>query len=680
MGWSFIANIKGVKGDDGVGLPGPQGIPGTNAVPADTATGGYVGTDGTSVTKTALIDRAGVFNAKTDTFGGVAAALAATDHTSFLQAAMAACQARGFKQLIIPQLDPANPSRPWVLSGQLEPYAGLTVHAEDAEFKQTVIDHPVFYVAPTADHVSIHMGHANLDNGLGRRVLIADIATTGTVNGHTPRGNCAGVLSDAAHGTFTGRYSGFIFGVALTTPVGDTALREHNRVDITVDQVDFGLTYDTQNGGDFKVVGSYIQMLDSTDPAHLIYAVLNADIPTTNCVAEGNAWDGVGGVPFSFKAQKGAHVKSLTVRNCPGVLNVVDPLGPIVFDSIHGTDILTDVYGGGQTAAIETGFSGLAPDAAGTKTIGTARISFASSVSTVNYFRAANLDDDWTIGLLDISYQTNAVNNAQTMVQANGNRSHINALRIRNTGTGGIRGLRYVAGTKDHYLATGPAIIGGADAVIIDPGVLTSDLCVDEQIITPAAGYAKLVYTPDISNTVRNGAGFARRLRQNRWFAAPVGATSPVSPEFNKLCIVPVTFQRAVSIDKLGIVVSTAVPASTIRLGIYSDSGVGYPGALIIDGGTVDTSTTGSKTVTITKTTLPPGTYYLAYVPQGAAGVAVQGFPLTVIDFPSATQGGLTLGVMPTTAAVSGALPATWVFASDSTAGGVAKISYEVPV
>lgn len=678
MGWSQIANIKGVKGDDGVGQPGPQGIPGTGAVPADTATGGYVGTDGTSATKEALIDRAGVFNAKTDTFGGVGAALAATDHTSFLQTAMAACQARGFKQLVIPQLDPANPSRPWVLSGQLEPYAGLTVHAEDAEFKQTAIARPVFYVGPTNDNVSIHVSHAYYDNGLGRRILYADIPTSGTLNGKNQRANCAGVLSDAAHGTFTGRYSGFIFGVSLTRPDADPTLREGNRVDITVDDVDMGLTYDTQNAGDFKVNGSYVQMTDSPDPSHLIYAVLNGGIPTTGCTVEGNAWDGVGGVPFSFKAQKGAHVKSLTVRNCPGILNVVDPLGPIVFDSIHGTDILTDTTpNASPTSAIETGFSGLVPDAAGTKTIGTARISFASSVSLTG-LRAANLDDDWTIGLLDVSYQTNAVDNAQTMVQANGNRSHINALKIRNLGVGGIRGLRYVAGTKDHYLATGPVIVGGADGVVIDPGVLTSDLCVDEQAIKPAAGYAKLVYVPEPSNTVRNGGGFARRLRTNRWYAAPVGVPSSVSPVLNNLCVVPVVFQRSVKIDNLGVTVLTAASGATIRLGIYGDNGEGYPLALIIDGGTVDASTTGAKAVSFTAQTLPPGNYWLACVLQGATGVAVQGLSLAVLDLPAAAQGSTTLGVMPTPASVAGALPGAWAFASDSTPPGVAKISYKV--
>lgn len=684
MGWTQIANIKGVAGDQGFqGPAGPQGLPGVNAVANDTATAGYVGTDGTSATKSALIARAGFFNAKTDTAGGVAAALAATDHTAFLQGAFSAAQAAGFTKIYIPQLDPSNPTRPWVVSDQMTTYPNLTVDARSAIIKMTVLGKPVFYTGPTTDYVTIRLGYVFFDNGLGRRPLYAEIPTSPDVNNHTPRWNCAAISSDGNYCTYTAdRISGFVFGTTLNTDGTNLVNRNSNSVDITVDQVDFGLAFGYQNSGHFTVRGSYVQMTDSADPAHLVYGTGQL-VPQKNNRVNVNAWDSPnGGVPVSMKAQSGTVVETLIVRNCPGLLNVVDPLGPITFGNIHGTNILTATYNGFPTSAIEVGYSGLVLNAFGSKTIGVARISFDPSVSTTG-LRALNMDDDWTVGQLEITYQTNVTDNAQTMVQANGNRSHITSLSIRNNGTGGIRGLRYVAGTKDHYLATGPVIIGGADGVTIDPGVLTSDLCVDEQIIRPAAGYAKLVYTPDISNTVRNGGGFARRLRANRWFAAPVGATAPISPTINNLCIVPVTFQRAVQIDKLGIVVSTAVPASTIRLGLYADaagSNGGWPGALIVEGSSVDSSTTGSKTAAFATVTLPPGTYYLAYVLQGATGVAVQGFPLAAIDFPASTQNGINGGVMPTCAALSGALPATWVYSSDSIPNGVAKISYEIPI
>lgn len=631
----------------------------------------------------ALIVRDGFFNARSDTAGGVAAALAATDHTAFLQSALATAQAAGYTKIYIPQLDPANPNRPWVISDQLDTYPNLTIDAKSAIFKMVTLGKALFYTGPTTDYVTIHLGYAFFDNGLGRRPLYSEIPTSPDVNGHTPRMNSGAIVSDASYCNYTAdRISGFVFGVILSTDGTVYADRYGNRVNILVDQVDFGLAYGAQNDGDFTVRGSYIQMTDSTDPAHLVYGTGQLTSQNNNRVNV-NAWDSPnGGVPVSMKAQSGTVVESLIVRNCPGLVNVVDPLGPITFGNIHGTNILTATYNGFPTSAIEWGFTGLVQNAFGSKTIGVARISFDPSVSTTS-LRALNMDDDWTVGQLEVTYQTNVTDGTQTMVQANGNRSRINSLKIRNLGTGGIRGLRYVAGTSGHHLASSPTIIGGADGVTIDPGVLTSTFVVDEQTVKPIAGYAALVATPDTSNTIRTGAAMARRLRTNRWYAAPVGATSPVSPALNNLCIIPVVFQRPVSIDKLGLVVTTAVAASTIRLGIYAEAGVsvgfGYPGALIVDAGTVDTSTTGLKTAAFTKITLPPGAYYLAYVLQGATGVAVQGFPLTAIDFPAAAQGSLTNGIMPTTAGVSGVLPAPWVFASDSVPAGVAKISYEVP-
>lgn len=677
MGWNQIANIKGPKGDRGfTGPVGPQGIPGTGAVPADAAVGGYAGTSGTSATKSALIDRAGFFNARTDAPGGVAAALAATDHTTFLMSAFTAAQAAGFSKLYIPQLDPANPSRPWVLSNQLEAYSGLLVDARQATFKMVTIGKPLFFIGPSTSYVTLKLGTALFDIGLGRRPLLADIPTTPNVNGQPPRVNSAAVLCEGAHCTITAtRLSGFVFGVYLNTDPTALANREANTVNITVDQVDFGLAYGYQNSGDFTVAGSYVQMTDSTDPAHLVYGTGQLFAQNGNRLSV-NAWDSVGGVPVSMKGQAATTIDSIIVRNCPGIMNVVDPLGQLVIGTINATDITNAVVPTGTTSAIETGTSGLVPGAFGTKTIGTARISWAAGITAM---RALNLDDDWTVGNIDIEYTSNVTDNGQTMVQLNGNRSKLGPVKIRNKGTGGIRGIRYVAGTADHQLTASPMIIGGADGVTIDPGVLTSVLTVDESTIRPSGAFAALVATPDISNTIRTGGAIARRLRPNRWFAVPAGQGTSIAAVQSLLCVIPVVFQRAVSIDKLGVTVATGAASNVIRMGIYADNGIGYPGALIVDGGTLDASTAGAKAVSFTKITLPPGTYWLAYALQGGTGAALQSVPLAAIEFPAATQAAAISGLMPTHAAVTGALPAAFVFASDAAPSGVAKVAYEVP-
>lgn len=51
MGYEFVGNIKGGKGD--TGDPGPQGLPGPGAVPADTAVAGFISTEGGSDTQKA---------------------------------------------------------------------------------------------------------------------------------------------------------------------------------------------------------------------------------------------------------------------------------------------------------------------------------------------------------------------------------------------------------------------------------------------------------------------------------------------------------------------------------------------------------------------------------------------------------------------------------------------------
>lgn len=682
--WAQKANIKGGKGDPGEqGDPGPQGLPGTNAVPADTATGGYIGTDGSSVTKSALISRAGFLNAKTDTAGGVAAALAASDHTAFLRAAITTAQTFGFKRVFIPMLDTSDPSRPWILSDQLNAYAGLTIDASEATFRQTVITNPAFYVPAGADNVSIDVGYGYLDvTGDGTRPFYADFPTSGLYNGVLAKSNCAGIMSDAQDGDFRGHFAKFRFGVRLssgpTSATTDADLRKRNKVHITVEDVDWGIVYSSQAYGDFWVEGSYLQMSDSPDPAHLLYATASL-FPSKGCKFGGNAWDGVGDVAFSIKGQSGAIADDLIVRKCPGILNIVDPLGPILLGNVHGTDILTQTFsGGGAISAVWSTTSGLVPNSYGTKMISDLRISFDPTVTSTG-LRALSMDDDWTVGTADISYRSDEVNDVDVMVAVTGNRSFLGPIKIRNEGAGGIRGLRYYTGTSGHYLSVSPQIIGGTDGVTVDTNVTNSVLSIDEQTISPITGYVKSVIPVDLTNTIRPGGGYARRLRKNRWFSAPFGPSAPIAPVLNNLCVVPVVFQRAVDIDKLGLSVTTAVAASTVRMGIYADAGNGYPGALILDGGTVDSSTTGAKTLSITRTTLPPGTYWLAYVLQGATGVMLRGLPLESIDFPAGTQSGSIAGIMPTPSPVSGALPTTWVYSNDSVPGGVAKVTYEIP-
>ena len=80
-------------------------------------------------------------------------------------------------------------------------------------------------------------------------------------------------------------------------------------------------------------------------------------------------------------------------------------------------------------------------------------------------------------------------------------------------------------------------------------------------------------------------------------------------------CYFPVTTD--VTIDRIGISVNTAGAAgSVIRLGIYRDDGAIGPDALVLDAGTLDSTTTGRKEIVISQA-LTPDNYWLMLAGQG---------------------------------------------------------------
>lgn len=128
----------------------------------------------------------------------------------------------------------------------------------------------------------------------------------------------------------------------------------------------------------------------------------------------------------------------------------------------------------------------------------------------------------------------------------------------------------------------------------------------------------------------------------------------------NTLWVVPFLLTAATSITKLGFMLwNNGAAGSVIRLGVYGDSN-GYPGALLLDAGTVGATTGANGLITTTLGTplaLSAGTYWAAVVGQGA--------PATQ---PSLIHAGSITGVFLTstmpnafgaynTGGVSGALP-----------------------
>lgn len=94
-------------------------------------------------------------------------------------------------------------------------------------------------------------------------------------------------------------------------------------------------------------------------------------------------------------------------------------------------------------------------------------------------------------------------------------------------------------------------------------------------------------------------------------FNAGFATTSTLTA--NRLVCLPFSLDRMWNAQRIGMTVQTAVAASVVRLGIYDTSGTGgFPGSLILDAGTIDTSGTGEKTILINKYLY--GNYWLVYV------------------------------------------------------------------
>lgn len=82
---------------------------------------------------------------------------------------------------------------------------------------------------------------------------------------------------------------------------------------------------------------------------------------------------------------------------------------------------------------------------------------------------------------------------------------------------------------------------------------------------------------------------------------------------------------RAGTLDRLGVEVGATGAGSAIRLGIFSADADGFPGALLLDAGTVDTSgSTGFKEISISQA-VTAGTYWLSYTWQGGTAPQLRG-------------------------------------------------------
>ena len=146
-----------------------------------------------------------------------------------------------------------------------------------------------------------------------------------------------------------------------------------------------------------------------------------------------------------------------------------------------------------------------------------------------------------------------------------------------------------------------------------------------------------------------------------RYYTGPSGNRTTVALADGVGCATPLWVGQTASWDRIGVNVTTAVAASVVRLGIYGDTGRGSPGVLTLDAGTIDSTSTGAKELTIALT-LAPGLHWLVTASQGGAPTlqAHNGslYPVGAGSLAGATgAGGIYSGLVTNTGIVPGALP-----------------------
>jgi len=161
-----------------------------------------------------------------------------------------------------------------------------------------------------------------------------------------------------------------------------------------------------------------------------------------------------------------------------------------------------------------------------------------------------------------------------------------------------------------------------------------------------------------------------RKLISGRYYRPVPYTPVTIAPAAGTATVVPFYVPQLRSLDQLAIDVTTLAGGSTITLGIYGSDEFGQPLGLILDAGTVDSSTTGFKTKSVSRA-LTPGWYWLASMPLG-------GTPTVRANNSSDASGLVTTSAGSTAAALNGylatslsALPARW---TSTTAGASSPI------
>lgn len=126
-------------------------------------------------------------------------------------------------------------------------------------------------------------------------------------------------------------------------------------------------------------------------------------------------------------------------------------------------------------------------------------------------------------------------------------------------------------------------------------------------------------------STALKSTGRGGVYRGKGLFYGPEGVPTTGTPSAGQLTLAPMNIDRVCLLQALVAEVTTVGSAgAVVRLGVYKDDGSGlFPGALVVDAGTIDATVLGNSTITLgTAIPLPPGRYWVGGASQGAPSTA----------------------------------------------------------
>jgi hypothetical protein len=198
------------------------------------------------------------------------------------------------------------------------------------------------------------------------------------------------------------------------------------------------------------------------------------------------------------------------------------------------------------------------------------------------------------------------------------------------TGATGATGATGPAGSSGVVAVTAPitnsgtsssANIGISAGTTSSAGALQLTDSVASTSTTTAATPNAVKTAYDLADTklLKYATSWQTKYRSTYWYEAKVGATINTSIYTqNRAYYWSLFLSEAITIDRLGVEVTGANASTTWRIGIYNSDSNGLPSTVLLDAGTVDCSTTGLKTITVSQT-IQAGFYFIAGCWQGGS-------------------------------------------------------------